>query len=483
MPTSLSPETHSDTLGGSSAPRRYHCAASYKLEKGLPSLPGSVAADMGTTLHEAVARCVKEGILAHDVLGWTCEQTGVAITWDMIENKLRPALKAFYALLDEHGIENVVLERAIDYNKVPGHAPLYGSDTDLGFGVPDAYGTVDVIGVNADKTAVLVADWKFGHYPVSADFNLQLAFYAYGAYFGEMSRSYGDVPTLVHVAIIQPDRMGECVPSVSSFTTRELRDIADVWTRNYASSADATPIKGDWCKWCKAKTMCPAHVPGYDAEQPVVVPAPEDDTNEITWHMNATGGEAPVFTDVHGVGQLPFVSSRFDWNTATPLPQQPGQKVGPVAFLESLPFDPTASNAKLGEMMVEWVEIRAWVSDRAAYLERLLFGKAEDGEETPGYKLVEKKNHRVWEDPEKAGEVLRDRIGDDNAMPRTLISPPQAEKHLGSQLYREEVAKYVSTRSAGIKLVPEDDSRDAVNVGDRFQEVGQMLQGLKEETS
>ena len=495
---SLSPDVHSDTLGGSSAERRYHCAASYNLEEGMPSLPGSAAASMGTTLHEAAALCIEDDIDAEEIVGWVCEQTGLAVTKDQADNKLRPALEAFYDLLDEHGIENVVLEKTLRAEAID---------------VPNALGTVDVIGVGSDDSTMLVVDWKFGHYPVTAEFNLQLAFYASAALFEYGSASVDRVT----VAILQPDNLGSCVPSVYQFTVNEINKIADRWEENYAKRKSTEPVKGKWCHYCKAKPICSAHVPVPQGT--VTVPGP--DPNQFTILGDTLPSTDPYAPGkVVGLGiDLPLVintrsfpttdgtTAGRDYNlgciTATditisqgsqnpvdscdtsdmtinigePVTQEP---LSPVDYLAALPFDPLVSNEKLGVMLDDWQKILAWVSDRTGYLERLLFGKAEDGEDTPGYKLVEKRNQRTWDDPGKAEAVLKRRLGAANALPRTLITPPQAEKQLGPAVYKKTVAKYVSTRSAGIKLVPEDDSRDSVNVTERFQEVGQMLQDIKE---
>ena len=437
MEHKLSPDVHSDTLGGSSAERRYHCAASYNLEEGMPSLPGSAAATRGTALHEAAARCVKAGTSVTDaaeMIGWECEQTGYTLLHSDVTDYLQPALEAFYVLLDEQDVDNVVLERMIDFN------------TASDFGVPDAIGTADVIGVSADKTRVLVVDWKFGHHPVSAEFNLQLAFYAYGALFLAVNWETFESCEGITVAIIQPSGREPCIPSVYDFTALELIEIAKVWEKNYVERKDTEPVKGKWCHWCKAKPICSAHVP-----------------------------DSPTFSGLLTAGRDYSIGATTP--VVVPVTQEPQS---PVEYLAALPFDPLVSNEKLGVMLDDWQKILAWVSDRTGYLERLLFGKAEDGEDTPGYKLVEKRNQRTWDDPGKAEAVLKRRLGAANALPRTLISPPQAEKQLGPAVYKKTVAKYVSTRSAGIKLVPEDDSRDSVNVTERFQEVGQMLQDLKE---
>ena len=52
---------HSEYLGGSSAERRFVCAASFKLEEGIPSPPASKLASQGTALHAAMVRHVRDG--------------------------------------------------------------------------------------------------------------------------------------------------------------------------------------------------------------------------------------------------------------------------------------------------------------------------------------------------------------------------------------------------------------------------------------
>ena len=119
------PTEHSDLLGGSSAERRYHCAASFRLEPGLPGNE-SPAASRGTRLHAAIAQMLSDQ-----------EPEGVSKV--EVDDVLRPAMEAFDTLCDEHGVDRVIIERRVG--------------TQIG-DIKDTFGTIDVIGLGAGRRAV-----------------------------------------------------------------------------------------------------------------------------------------------------------------------------------------------------------------------------------------------------------------------------------------------------------------------------------------
>ena len=398
------PEEHSNLLGGSSAARRYHCAASYELEQGIPDLGSSPAASRGTRLHAAAAQMV-------------AGREPTDVTPDEVRDVLRPALAAFDDLCDRYDIQEVLVERRVD-PRLP---------------MP-SFGTVDIIGTGSKH--VLVLDWKFGYHQVSAAGNQQLRYYAYAALMDPKVGSRLAGREKLVVAIIQPAD-GDAVVSTEEVTFEELQADAAVWSANYVAR-DSDPVKGDHCKWCKAKPVCPAHVPELD------------DSLERQMAAQVEEAHAPTAMDEYHGG------------------------AGVLTLLKGLPMHPSGAAAEVGPQLRNWREIRDWCSSRVDVLERVAFNTLEAGEEVPGWKLVEKRAHRTWSDPEAAERMLRRKLGADGAAPRKLISPPQAEKVLGAD-YKKLAAKYVTKESTGVTLAPVDSELDAVDATSRFTVLGNAL--------
>ena len=72
MADHLTPEEHSDIVGGSTAARRIGCPASYRLEQLVPKDErGSDYAHEGTALHELMAMALRDGVEPTDMLPYT----------------------------------------------------------------------------------------------------------------------------------------------------------------------------------------------------------------------------------------------------------------------------------------------------------------------------------------------------------------------------------------------------------------------------
>ena len=95
--------------------------------------------------------------------------------------------------------------------------------------------------------------------------------------------------------------------------------------------------------------------------------------------------------------------------------------------------------------------------------------KLDAGETFDGFKLVEGRSVRRWDDETKAADALESLIGDD-AYKKSLISPAQAEKVLGKAKKADIQDMIVKPRGAPT-LAPESDKRPSINVtADDFEE-------------
>lgn len=252
----ITPEEHSDIVGGSTASRRMGCPRSYRLEQLVPKDDrGSEYAREGTALHEMMAIALRDGVEPTDMLPYTF--TAADGSWSFtVESKLwndkgEPALAAFdrYVLEQETRIGSdmrMLIERRV---AVPG--------------IIGAFGTSDIIGVCGDE--IFVMDWKFGFKTVRADDNKQLMFYAAGALNTEaawVGAVYDDTP--VTLAIIQPLNAQSGNDIVQHWTTDvSALDayVAELRTSVTEAQADGARIaKGSWCDFARCKTVCPLHL-------------------------------------------------------------------------------------------------------------------------------------------------------------------------------------------------------------------------------
>jgi len=258
MTQHITPEEHSDVVGGSTAARRIGCPASYRLEKLVPRNDvGSVYAREGTALHELMAMALRDGVEPTDILPYTFthpEGWSFVVDQALWDDKGEPALTAydtFVARIEKEIGEpmRILVERRVQFPDVAG-----------------AFGTSDIIGRCGGE--LFVMDWKFGHGQVSAQDNKQLLFYAAGALNTERAW-VGDVSydTPVTLAIIQPANAMLGMNIVQAWTTdvSRLEDYAAELTAavDEAQQENARCTKGDWCKFARCKTVCPLHLNAF----------------------------------------------------------------------------------------------------------------------------------------------------------------------------------------------------------------------------
>lgn len=228
---------HSNIVGGSTAKRVIACPGSVRLCQQMPERPSSRYADEGTLCHT-----IMEGVLAGDraptdYLGDTLG--GVAVTEELIDRKIRPALEA----LSE-----------ID----PNFDMTYECEVVVGFGdaLPGVFGSADLIGRIGDTAIVL--DWKFGDgVDVAVEENPQAMFYAAAAMRTPKVKWAFDGVKRIDCVIVQPTaakpvKWWSTTPDRIRAFEREL--FAAV---REAQGPEPRFATGDHCRWCAAKPVCP----------------------------------------------------------------------------------------------------------------------------------------------------------------------------------------------------------------------------------
>jgi uncharacterized protein DUF2800 len=257
-------------FGGSVAGRILHCRASVGLVAKVPAhlRRTSTYADRGTALHAAMASLIERQCSLDDLVDKTIGNH--TITRDDVESFLRPVLAHVDALLDQPTAE-YFLEQRVQFPTVAG-----------------SFGTLDLI-VRIGAT-VHVEDFKFGVLPVPALYpdgdddviNAQPLFYAAAARHS-LPKFFAGVKNIV-LAIVQPRSVEPDAEMVSSVTVTHAE--LDEFTTRFREACDEaqspTPRleRGDWCRFCPATPICPAHTgPLLDLAQFVVPTAAPPSTD------------------------------------------------------------------------------------------------------------------------------------------------------------------------------------------------------------
>lgn len=130
------------------------------------------------------------------------------------------------------------------------------------------------------------------------------------------------------------------------------------------------------------------------------------------------------------------------------------EEFGPVPVEEF----PTLSPDRVSRLLGQAKEVESWISALRAFA----YQEAERGRVPPGYKLVEKRARRVWASTDEA-ERWAARVNEELLLPRSLVSPAQAEKMVGRGNLPEDL---VELKSSGTKLVLDDHPAPALPASD-----------------
>ena len=202
----------------------------------------------------------------------------------------------------------------------------------------------------------------------------------------------------VNMVIVQP-RIEHC--SEFTVSVKDLLAWGD-WVKERAKQAlkpSAPRIAGDsQCRWCRAKATCPA-------------------LYELT---------------------AKTVQAEFD-------------------DLDSVKPPSALSDDDLKAVMTNRKLIESWLKA----VEDHVFDRVMSGKPFKGYKIVEGRSFRQWQDNNQAASRLAELLGDD-AYERSLLSVAKAEKRLGKK-QAAQIAHLVIKPQGKPVLVPDSDKRQSVN--------------------
>lgn len=222
--------------GGSGAKRDINCPGNIKKSEGIPRRPAGAAAIDGSMHHGVMELCQIDAITPDDVLakGYTYTEDGVErVFTEDDRDTSNIAHSAMEAIFDDYDIDEVMIEPFVQF-------------------IPDlSGGSIDVLGLSADRKTIVLADYKFGQVKVEVKENDQLSVYAISSRVDPQTADmWSDVETILFT-VIQPRVKG--VFSVWETTPKWL----DKFEKRYAAAIKKDNINpGSWCKYCPAEPYC-----------------------------------------------------------------------------------------------------------------------------------------------------------------------------------------------------------------------------------
>jgi hypothetical protein len=417
-------------FGGSVASRVLHCPASRDLVEKVPEhlRRSSTYAERGTALHAAMGYLIDETEDLESLVGKTIGT--YTITRDDVENALRPVYAYVEQLLDAPGAE-FYLERRVAFPTIA-----------------DAFGTADLI-VRIGRT-IEVVDFKFGAgvrvlalYPDGDEdvLNAQLMFYGAAARHS-LPYFFAGVKD-ISLTIVQPVSIELDAEPISTVTVApaELDEFVTVYRTACAEALSEAPRleRGDWCRFCAAKPICPAHTaPLLDLTQ-FADPTPPQKPRSLFQFLTWAGGLQPhpdlasILDGKHGwmvrTSGMSLDAAREACIEEGFLEDREGRECEPSIndLLELI----TAEAAGHKQYRVhEAIDAYDWETKRAAYLQLLADGlnlvdaikdlrtalhdqakrALESGDDVPGYALSAGRAERHWRG-ERAALVALENLG------------------------------------------------------------------------
>lgn len=392
----MSDEKKHAILSPSGADRWMTCPGSVTLSKGMPD-NGSADASEGTDLHEVGALCLESETNAEECIGQ--EMLSGAVLTEEQAADVQKYIDTVRTYRDATPNAALRIEEGVPLTSMTGEV--------------DGEGTADALIIGTGDEMVLI-DAKFGRgVDVPVEENRQLMMYAIGAL---DKHELWDIVKKVYLVISQPrlyDKPKEWITTVDQL--KAFKDeVMEAACR--VESHPTTYVPSDKaCKFCKAKSKCPAlsnmvsdiNLNGFDGG--------EESADEV---LAKEGGQI------------------------------------------------TIENDKLGELMTRIPLIESWIKSIRAEVERRLLA----GEDVRGWKLVQgKKGNREWADEDLTERLLKKaKVKETDMYTKKLVSVAAAEKKFAKK--NPEVWALISeqgriTQAPGPKSVaPEHDPRPAIKM-------------------
>lgn len=299
----------------------------------------------------------------------------------------------------------VLKETALSFEK----APFVALETRVDFSdsVPEGFGTADCIMIGSGT--IVIIDYKNGAgVPVEAEDNPQMKLYALGA-LQVYAPIYGDTIQRAVLKIVQPNAGGTktwetTVQALKLWAFNTVKPIARI-----AYDGKGGFSAGGWCGFCPAKAQCSARARQMLELEPMV-------------------GAKPQRSNV-----------------------QEGPEKNAPALL---------SDAEVGGILRRALTLSAWVEDLKEYA----LSAALAGREITGFKVVEGRGSREWNNQDVAFQALQQRgVAEELLWERKPCSVAGLEKALGKKVFSEAAEGLVVKKPGKPALVPAGDKRPPYN--------------------
>lgn len=264
---------------------------------------------------------------------------------------------------------------------------------------PGSFGRADCIMMGDGRLCVI--DYKNGAgVPVEAENNSQMMLYALGA-LQVWAPIYGDTLEEIHLAIVQPNAGGVKEWRLSRGALTRWGEDTVRPQAQLADRGEGEFRPGEWCRFCPAKSHCSAR-----AEKLLAL---EEHKGGVPENRAVSGEKAPLLTD-----------------------------------------------DEIGEVLSRAVDLEAWVKDLKEYaLSALLKGR-----KISGWKAVEGRGSRDWQNQEEAFRVLQERgVAQALLWERKPASVAGLEKSLGKKAFAEAAQGLWEKSPGKPALVPQEDKR------------------------
>ena len=355
----------------------------------------------------------REGTLAHKICELTVQYNAGLIT----KRKYNSQLKKCHEdeLFKEEMIKTAEFyaEQIWQASMAYKNKPYLATEVRVDFSeiVPDGFGTCDCCMIGDNKLSIF--DYKHGKgVPVSAENNPQMRLYALGAL-----RQYGMFYKIdtVSMSIIQP-RITEDVSSEEISAEdllkwgEQLKPIAQK-----AFTGEGAEFKeGPWCRFCKGKAVCRAR---------------SENMTALEDFMN-----------------MPVLGKMTD--------EEKMQRTS--AEIAGFPVSHVLTDKEVGDLLQRGARLAQWYEDLKTYAQDAILA----GKEIPGWKVVEGRATRAWDDPEKALELFK-QAGFDEAVlfDRKQKSLSELEKLVGKKKFAEIAGEHIVRPPGKPTLVVESDKR------------------------
>ena len=403
------PDVHA-LLSASSSKQWLHCPPSVRLQEGFPN-ESSVYAEEGTFAHEVCEYKVRKYL--HERVKRPQSEEFYTEEIDQITDVYAEFVISIIEQMKRNGIEPLVLvEERVDYSHI----------------APSGFGTADMLIIGKDengKGLLHICDFKTGQgVYVDADHNSQMMLYALG---GLAAYGYIYEIEIVRMSIIQPR-----LDNISTFECS--REELEAWGESIkpiaklAFEGKGEQHPGDWCRFCRAKPVCRAC-----ADEALALCREE--------FLDLDAG---AFSEGNETEESDLTAP-YHAETDTPVFKQPGL----IPLTELAAILPTLNR------------ISSWIESVFAYVSAEAINHAVP---VPGYKVVEGRSKRIFTDPKAVVDVAVQN-GYTDLYKQQLISLTEFEKMMGKKRFAELLGEYVAKPPGKLALVPENDPRPPVDLG------------------